>query len=109
MLLQTLDSPLAADIARAMIDGFNRHYRLFRAESARARHRFEAMTPEQQQQRRELEAAEKRRLEAQRKAAELKERLQRGPRPNPNALGVELPPRPGPRRGPSGPGRSFSR
>ena len=41
MLLQTLDSPLAADIARAMIDGFNRHYRLFRAESARARHRFE--------------------------------------------------------------------
>ena len=37
MLLQTLDSPLAIDIARAMIDGFNRHYRLFRAESARAR------------------------------------------------------------------------
>jgi hypothetical protein len=78
-------------------------------ERVRERHRFEAMTPEQQQQRRELEAAEKRRLEAQRKAAELKERLQRGPRPNPNALGVELPPRPGPRRGPSGPGRSFSR
>jgi isocitrate dehydrogenase kinase/phosphatase len=36
-----LDSPLARDIARAMIDGFNRHYTLFRAESARAKHRFE--------------------------------------------------------------------
>src|SRR2546427_11711877 len=31
----------AHDIARAMMDGFNRHYRLFRAESARAKHRFE--------------------------------------------------------------------
>ncbi len=41
MLLQKLDSPLAGDIARAMIDGFNRHYQLFRTESARARHRFE--------------------------------------------------------------------
>ena len=41
MLLPSLDSPLAADIARAMIDGFNRHYRLFRTESARAKHRFE--------------------------------------------------------------------
>jgi len=38
---QTLDSPLARDIAQAMIDGFNRHYRLFRTESARAKHRFE--------------------------------------------------------------------
>ena len=38
---QALDSPLARDIAQAMIDGFNRHYRLFRTESARARHRFE--------------------------------------------------------------------
>ncbi len=36
-----LDSPLAADIAKAMMDGFNRHYRLFRTESARAKHRFE--------------------------------------------------------------------
>ena len=41
MLLPSLDSPLAADMARAMIDGFNRHYRLFRTESARAKHRFE--------------------------------------------------------------------
>ncbi|MDT7928921.1 bifunctional isocitrate dehydrogenase kinase/phosphatase [Tepidimonas sp.] len=41
MLPQRLDSSLAYDIAKAMIDGFNRHYRLFRAESARAKHRFE--------------------------------------------------------------------
>jgi isocitrate dehydrogenase kinase/phosphatase len=40
-LPQRLDSSIAYDIARAMIDGFNRHYRLFRAESARAKHRFE--------------------------------------------------------------------
>jgi len=32
---------LAYDIAKAMMDGFNRHYRLFRTESARAKHRFE--------------------------------------------------------------------
>ena len=36
-----LDSPLAYDIAKAMMDGFNRHYQLFRTESARAKHRFE--------------------------------------------------------------------
>ena len=36
-----LDSSIAYDIARAMLDGFNRHYQLFRAESARAKHRFE--------------------------------------------------------------------
>ena len=36
-----LDSPLAYEVARAMMDGFNRHYRLFRTESARAKHRFE--------------------------------------------------------------------
>jgi len=41
MLLQKLDSPLAFGIAKAMMDGFNRHYRLFRTESARAKHRFE--------------------------------------------------------------------
>ncbi|SHF79125.1 isocitrate dehydrogenase kinase/phosphatase [Lampropedia hyalina DSM 16112] len=40
-LPDTLDSSLARGIAKAMIDGFNRHYRLFRAESARAKHRFE--------------------------------------------------------------------
>ncbi len=36
-----LDSTLAYDIAKAMMDGFNRHYRLFRTESSRAKHRFE--------------------------------------------------------------------
>jgi isocitrate dehydrogenase kinase/phosphatase len=38
---QRLDSSVAFDIAKAMLDGFNRHYRLFRTESARAKHRFE--------------------------------------------------------------------
>ncbi|MEO7160820.1 MAG: bifunctional isocitrate dehydrogenase kinase/phosphatase [Polaromonas sp.] len=41
MFPQRLDSTLAYDIAKAMIDGFNRHYRLFRTESSRAKHRFE--------------------------------------------------------------------
>ncbi|MBE7942458.1 MULTISPECIES: bifunctional isocitrate dehydrogenase kinase/phosphatase [Ramlibacter] len=39
---QRLDSPLAYEVARALLDGFNRHYRLFRAESAAAKQRFEA-------------------------------------------------------------------
>ena len=38
---QKLDSSVAFDMANALLDGFNRHYRLFRAESARAKHRFE--------------------------------------------------------------------
>jgi len=38
---QRLDSTVAYGIAKAMMDGFNRHYRLFRTESARAKHRFE--------------------------------------------------------------------
>jgi isocitrate dehydrogenase kinase/phosphatase len=41
MFPQRLDSPLAYDIAKAMLDGFNRHYRLFRLESQRAKPRFE--------------------------------------------------------------------
>ena len=41
MLHSALDASLASDMAHAMIDGFNRHYRLFRTESARAKHRFE--------------------------------------------------------------------
>ena len=32
----------AFDIARAMLDGFDRHYRLFRQASAEAKQRFEA-------------------------------------------------------------------
>ena len=39
---QKLGSTVAFDMATAMLDGFNRHYRLFRAESARAKHRFES-------------------------------------------------------------------
>ncbi len=42
MFPQRLDSTVAYDIAKAMMDGFNRHYRLFRAESARAKNRFES-------------------------------------------------------------------
>lgn len=41
MFPQRLDSPQAYNIAKAMMDGFNRHYRLFHTESARAKHRFE--------------------------------------------------------------------
>jgi len=41
MFPQRLDSPVAYDIAQALMDGFNRHYRLFRLESARAKQRFE--------------------------------------------------------------------
>ena len=32
MFPQRLDSPQAYDIAKAMVYGFNRHYRLFRTE-----------------------------------------------------------------------------
>ena len=41
MFPQRLDAPQAYAIAKAMMDGFNRHYHLFRTESARAKHRFE--------------------------------------------------------------------
>ncbi len=41
MFPQRLDSSIAYDIAKAMMDGINRHYDLFRRESARAKHRFE--------------------------------------------------------------------
>jgi isocitrate dehydrogenase kinase/phosphatase len=41
MFPQRLDSTIAYAIAKAMMDGFNRHYQLFRSESARAKHRFE--------------------------------------------------------------------
>jgi len=41
MFPQKLDSTVAYGIAKAMMDGFNRHYRLFRTESGRAKHRFE--------------------------------------------------------------------
>ena len=41
MFPQRLDSSIAYDIAKAMMDGFNRHYQLFRGESASAKQRFE--------------------------------------------------------------------
>ena len=41
MFPQRLDSTVAYSIAKAMMDGFNRHYQLFRTESSRAKHRFE--------------------------------------------------------------------
>ncbi len=41
MFPQRLDSTIAYGIAKAMMDGFNRHYELFRSESAQAKHRFE--------------------------------------------------------------------
>ena len=54
MFPQRLDSTVAFDIAKAMMDGFNRHYRLFRSESARAKHRFETRDwPAQQRAQRE--------------------------------------------------------
>ena len=53
-----LDSSVAYDIAKAMMDGFNRHYRLFRAESARAKHRFETRdwSAQQRAQRERIDA-----------------------------------------------------
>ncbi|RZI70722.1 MAG: bifunctional isocitrate dehydrogenase kinase/phosphatase, partial [Variovorax sp.] len=50
MFPQRLDSPLAYAIAQALLDGFDRHYRLFRTESARAKQRFEAADWHGQQQ-----------------------------------------------------------
>src|SRR3569832_166155 len=41
MFPQRLASPLAYDIAKTKLDNINRHYRLFRKESAQAKHRFE--------------------------------------------------------------------
>ena len=41
MFPQRLDSPVAYAIAQALMDGFDRHYRLFRAETASAKQRFE--------------------------------------------------------------------
>ena len=74
-----LDSALAYPIARAILDGFNRHYQLFRAESARAKHRFETADWHGQQrgQRERIEFYSLRvrecskRLEREFKAAEL--------------------------------------
>jgi isocitrate dehydrogenase kinase/phosphatase len=42
MFPDSLDSPVAYGIAMVMLDGFNHHYKLFRAESVLAKTRFEA-------------------------------------------------------------------
>ena len=41
MFPQRLDSTVAYDIAKAMMDGFNRHYRLFSETNSAAKRRFE--------------------------------------------------------------------
>ena len=78
MFPQRLDSPLAYGVATALLDGFNRHYQLFRAESSRAKHRFETADwhGQQRAQRERIEFYDLRvseavaRLEAEFKAGE---------------------------------------
>jgi isocitrate dehydrogenase kinase/phosphatase len=66
-----LTDPRAFVIARAMLDGFDRHYRLFRQASAQAKARFEAADWHAQQQ------AQSQRIEYyDRRVAEATERLQ---------------------------------
>jgi isocitrate dehydrogenase kinase/phosphatase len=66
-----LTDPRAFAIARAMLDGFDRHYRLFRQASAQAKARFEAADWHAQQQ------AQSQRIEYyDRRVAEATERLQ---------------------------------
>ncbi|WP_295645093.1 bifunctional isocitrate dehydrogenase kinase/phosphatase [uncultured Methylibium sp.] len=79
MLPRSLDDPQAYDIAQALLEGFNRHYRLFRQTSREAKQRFEAADwhGQQRAQRERIEfydlrvdeAAE--RLEREFRAAEL--------------------------------------
>jgi len=58
----TLSDPRAYDIARAMLDGFDRHYTLFRQVSAVAKRRFEAAdwAGQQRAQRERIEFYDKR-------------------------------------------------
>ena len=54
MFPQRLDAPEAYAIAQALMHGYNQHYRMFSAEAARAKQRFETMDwPGQQQAQRE--------------------------------------------------------
>ncbi len=79
LLPRSLDDPQAYDIAQALLEGFNRHYRLFRQTSREAQRRFEAADwhGQQRAQRERIEfydlrvdeAAE--RLEREFRAAEL--------------------------------------
>ena len=58
----TLSDPRAYDIARAMLDGFDRHYTLFRQVSAAAKKRFEGAdwAGQQRAQRERIEFYDKR-------------------------------------------------
>ena len=66
MFPQRLDSTVAYEIAKAMMDGFNRHYQLFRIESAGAKQRFETADwhGQQRAQRERIEFYDMRVLEA---------------------------------------------
>jgi isocitrate dehydrogenase kinase/phosphatase len=57
MFPQRLDAPEAYAIAQALMHGFNQHYRMFSAEAARAKQRFETMDwlGQQQAQRERIE------------------------------------------------------
>jgi isocitrate dehydrogenase kinase/phosphatase len=72
MFPPSLADPRAFDIARALLDGFNRHYRLFRETSAAAKQRFERADwhGQQRAQRERIEFYDKR-------VEEAAERLQR--------------------------------
>ena len=65
-----LTDPRAVEIAQAMLDGFNRHYTLFRQASAEAKQRFEAADwhGQQRAQRERIEFYDKRVEEADRKS-----------------------------------------
>lgn len=70
MFPQRITDPRAYDIARAMLDGFNRHYSLFRQTSAQAKIRFEQADWQGQQ------SAQAQRIEFyDRRVAEAVERL----------------------------------
>ena len=75
MFPQKLTDPRAFEIAQTLMGGFNRHYRLFRAASAAAKHRFEQADWHGQQhaQRERIEYYDRRVVEA---AELLEERFQ---------------------------------
>jgi isocitrate dehydrogenase kinase/phosphatase len=80
MFPQRLDSPQAYAIAHAMLDGFDRHYRLFRRESAAAKQRFEEgdWHGQQRTQRERIAFYDKRVREA---VARLEQEFQAGQQP----------------------------
>jgi isocitrate dehydrogenase kinase/phosphatase len=80
MFPQRLDSPLAYEVAQAMMDGFNRHYRLFRTESALAKQRFET-ADWHGQQRAQRERIEFYDLRVQEAVARLEQEFKAGEQP----------------------------